>query len=246
MNHANAKNTMVVARFAAPLAAMLLTASIAAQAATTLDGVWRIAHPQTQLAPADGKPIPFNAEGRKAFDENEAAAAKGDYAFDLTMSKCDSPGQPRLMVTPLPFAVYQRGSMVTIVYQWNRLFRQINIGNPLTNPIVGDGWKDFRTKQGLSEGHWEGDTLVVKTTGLSGETLLDNRLPTSDELTLTEHLRLRGENALEDRITINDPQHFTRPWDTVVTYQRQSEDLLPFREDVCLDHLQAHQSPLPK
>jgi hypothetical protein len=46
-------------------------------------------------------------------------------------------------------------------------------------------------------------------------------------------------DTLEDRITIEDPAYFKRPWDSVVTYKRQPAALFP--EDVCLDRHDAHQ-----
>jgi len=61
---------------------------------------------------------------------------------------------------------------------------------------------------------------------------------------VTEHIRLLDHNTLQDRITIEDPAYFTRPWDAVVTYKRQPPALFP--EDVCLDRLQAHQPVFPQ
>jgi len=84
---------------------------------------------------------------------------------------------------------------------------------------------------------------VAESSGFSDAKLLDNLLPSGDQLKLTERIRLRDQNTLEDRITITDPDNFTRSWDTVLTYKRQPEATFP--EDVCLDRRDAGSPPLP-
>jgi hypothetical protein len=60
---------------------------------------------------------------------------------------------------------------------------------------------------------------------------------------VTERFRLIDADTLEDRITIEDPAYFTRPWEAVLTYKRQPAALFP--EDVCLDRLEANKPALP-
>jgi hypothetical protein len=229
------------------LALLALVLPMAAQAADArIEGVWKIAKPQVQLTPANGGPIPFTAQGRQSYEANKRAATKGDLSFDTASTYCSSPGQPRLMLTAEPFAILQQPRMVTILYQWNRLFRQITTGTPLKNPLLGDNFEQFPTMQGHSTGHWEGSTLVVKTVGLSDQKLLDNLIPNSDELELNERIRLRDADTLEDRITVTDPEMFTKPWEAVLTYKRQPDAALPFPEDVCLNRRAAGKAPLPR
>jgi hypothetical protein len=85
----------------------------------------------------------------------------------------------------------------------------------------------------ISKGHWDSDTLVIDTDGFRNNTLLDNLVPHGYDLKTTERIRLKDADTLEDRILIEDPKYFTRPWQTVVTYRRQPDD--PFPENVCLD-----------
>ncbi len=239
-------NTPRLSCAALSVAGLFAIGGIASAATPDFSGVWQISKPQTLFTPTGGAAIPLTADGKSAYDNNKAAATKGDYTFDKTMSGCASPGQPRLMLTPKPFAIYQRPSMIMIVYQWNHMFRQIQVGKQLRNPLLNADMKGIPTAQGYSDADWDGDTLVVETTTLKSTKLLDSLLPSGDDLALTEHIRLRDPNTLEDRITITDADNFTRSWDTVVTYKRQSQSLLPFAEDVCLDRLRAGQSPLPK
>lgn len=235
-------------RLAATAIAVIAMASSAdgqPPAAPNIQGVWQRDGAGMLLVPLDGRPIPFTTKGRALYTAHRAAAAKGDYTFDETMTRCASPGQPRLMLAPAPFAIFVRPRMVTLLYQWNRMFRQIAVGNAFASPALGERWWAFGLKQGHAQAEWRADTLVVHTGSFLDGGLLDSFLPVSDQLELTEHIRLRDRNTLEDRLTITDPANFTRPWQAVLTFTRSSNSL-PFAEDVCLDRLNSGQSPLPK
>ena len=236
------------------LAAALLVAGWAASGEShrNLEGVWRLAPPQAAFRPADGGQIPFTAEGRKAYEQNKASAAKGDYSFDPTQSRCSSPGLPRVMLTPMLIKIYQRPHLVAMLFEWNRLFREVimsdgpKLKNPMQEGIATGGGEDVGTQIGTTTGHWEGTTLVAETTKFSEAKLLDKFIPNSADLQITEHIRLIDENTLQDRITITDPQYFVRPWDATLTYTRQADSLYPFREDVCLERKRAGGLPLPQ
>jgi hypothetical protein len=207
-----------------------------------LQGVWKIAVPSNTLKPVSG-PVPFTAEGRKAYEENKRLKAKGDYDdYDITLSRCNSPGTPRLMLTPQRFKIRDTFGVLTFDFEWNRALRQIDTSNlPPKVDMLGQG--TVPTMTGTSKGHWEGDTLVAQATNFSDRTLLDDLVPHTFDLKVTEHLRLVDPDTLEDRITIEDPAYFKRPWDSVITYKRQPDAL--FAEDVCLDRHDAHQPAFP-
>jgi len=228
---------------AAALAVASVAASAAAQPATAgLEGVWKLATPTKTLKPVSG-PVPFTAQGRKQYEENRRLKAKGDYDdYDITLSRCNSPGVPRLMLTPERFKIRQRYGVLTFDFEWNRALRQINASNlPPKDDLLGQALVPNMT--GISKGHWEGNTLVAETTNLSDRTLLDDLVPHTQDIKVTERFRLLDPDTLEDRVTINDPAYFQRPWDAVITYKRQPDALFP--EDVCLDRHDAHQPALP-
>lgn len=207
-----------------------------AQAAPDLRGPWRIAKPTVSLQPVQGE-IPFTKKGKALYAANQAARAKGDFAYDITQARCSSPGPSRIMLTPDRFRILQVQEKVTLQFEWNRLYRQVDIsGAKVEEPLVGP-------MIGVSTGRWDGDALVITTQYVSGLTLLDALIPHSDALKLTERLQLVDADTLEDRITIEDSEMFTRPWEASITYRRETEG--PFREDVCLDRLEAGQRPLP-
>src|SRR5438874_4321949 len=83
---------------------------------------------------------------------------------------------------------------------------------------------------GYSVGTWEGDTLVVKTTGLRDDGWLDvPGSPYTSAATFTERFRRVNYGRLEIDITIDDPKAYTRPW-TVRVNQRLSpgDELIEF------------------
>jgi len=221
------------------LVATGIAASTAAQSAVpNLEGVWKNVTPTSSLKPVSGA-IPFTAQGRKQFDENKRLQAKGNIDdYDIALSRCSSPGTPRLMVMPGRFKIWQRYGVMTFDFEWNRALRQIDAsGQPPKEDFLGMGL--VPTMTGTSVGHWEGDTLVAETTNISDRTLLDDLVPHTLDLKVTEHLHLVDADTLENRITIEDPSYFKRPWVAVMTYKRQPPTLFP--EDVCLDRHDAHQ-----
>lgn len=102
---------------------------------------------------------------------------------------------------------------------------------------------DMPGPMGTSLARWQNDTLVIETTQLIDSTLIDSAgMPHSDQLKVTERLRLRSANVLENRIRFEDPETFEEPWETVVTYRRQPHARI--QEDVCLDRLRAGEPAL--
>jgi hypothetical protein len=240
-------NTSVRRRISTHLGCALLLFGIAVSAAAqnstaNLEGTWKLAAPTHTLKPLGGS-VPFTAAGRKAYEENKRLQARGAYDdYDITLSRCNSPGTPRLMLTPERFKIWQRYGVLTFDFEWNRALRQIDAsGRPPVEDFLGRGL--VPSMNGTSKGHWEGDTLVAETTNISDRTLLDDLVPHTQDMKVTEHLRLADPDTLEDRITIEDPAFFRRPWDAVLTYKRQPPALFP--EDVCLDRHDAHQPAFP-
>jgi hypothetical protein len=227
-------------------AASLSFSAAAAADPANLEGTWKLAAPQGAFKP-EGGPIPFTAEGRKRYQQNtKLLAARKLDDFDYATARCASPGLPRLMLTPERFRIWQRSGLIGIQFEWNRLYRQIDMGGPLAQTRIGAGFgplggddADFAGRAiPISKGRWEGDTLVVSTEGFPDNTLIDNAVPHGYDMKTTERIRLVSADTLENRIRIEDPEYFTKPWETVVTYKRQPDEAFP--ESVCLDSLPAN------
>lgn len=116
-------------------------------------------------------------------------------------------GQPRKVV--------QTPGLIVIVFEPNYGLRQIfTDGRSLPNSDPQPWW------YGYSVGKWEGDTLVVETTGLRDGGWLDIwGTPFTDAAKVTERFRRVTYGTLEIDITVDDPKAYTSPW-TVRINQR--------------------------
>jgi hypothetical protein len=213
-----------------------------------LSGVWRVEKPVFQVRTIDGRLPPFRAEAAKIYQERIAARKRGDTSFDGA-TWCASVGMPRMMFIDAPFEIIVRPSRVIFLYQWNWWTRIVDMASvlapapPLPGPTTtpsGQTTEDFGASvpgpMGAALGRWDGNTLVVRTTDLIDTTLIDGAgTPHSDALKLTERVRLLSADRLEDLIRIEDPDTFTAPWETRVTYRRQPGATI--KEDVCLDRI---------
>jgi hypothetical protein len=127
---------------------------------------------------------------------------------------CLPPGFPRIMGTPYPVEFIVQPRQVTILFEASSQIRRIYTdGRP--HPADLDP-----TFNGHSIGHWEGDTLVVDTVGLRGDTVFDvSGAPHSDSMHVTEHIRRTAPDSIEDSILVDDPKALTQPWTVLRTYQ---------------------------
>jgi hypothetical protein len=77
--------------------------------------------------------------------------------------------------------------------------------------------------QGHSVGSWEGEYLVIESTGYNDRTFLDaSGLPHSESMSTVERIRKLG-NQLEDVITVHDPEMYTRDWLARFVYDQRND-----------------------
>jgi hypothetical protein len=80
---------------------------------------------------------------------------------------------------------------------------------------------------GYSVGHWDGDTLVVETTGFNDHGWLDNGgRPSTDALRVTERFRRKDFGHMDIQITVDDPKAYTKPWTVTSALTLQPDDEL--------------------
>ncbi len=180
------------------------------------------------LLTSDGKPPPLTAEALKLYAERRQRLAAGDASFDPT-TWCSGPGMPRILTMNYPLEIRADGNRLAFIHGWYRWFRIVDLGAGTVDPPLP-------LTMGFPVGHWESGTLVIRTVGLIDATVMDaSGLPHSEQLTLTERLRVLPDGRLEDRITIDDPENFTRPWETVLTFHRDAAARVA--DDVCPDRM---------
>lgn len=81
-------------------------------------------------------------------------------------------------------------------------------------PIAAAPLPSFRRWMGHSQGHWEGETLVVKTTGFMPDEgfKLSRPLYISHNARVTERFTRLGETQLLYDFTVDDPDAYTQAW----------------------------------
>ena len=152
-----------------------------------------------------------------------AAALKkqrmAEHSKDNPDAKCLPMGLMQFHMHPQPRKMIQTANEVLILYEANGGIRQIYTdGRSLPLRDVDPWW------YGYSAGHWEGDTLVVETTGLRDGGWLDiNGSPQTDAAKLIERFHRLNFGTLDIEITVDDPKAYTHPF-TVSVAQRLTPD----------------------
>jgi hypothetical protein len=125
--------------------------------------------------------------------------------------------------------IVQTPGLVVILNEYNKSYRQIfTDGRPLPADMQ-PAW------DGYSIGEWEGDRLVVTTSGFRDGIWLDAfGDPMTDAATITERFRRVDYGHLETELTVDDPKAYTKPW-TVKLYHAiaPDTDLIDY---ICLEN----------
>jgi hypothetical protein len=190
------------------------------------------------LGNVDGGTLPYKPEALAKKRENYANRLKLDPEI-----KCYLPGVPRATYMPYPFQIVQGPKYITLVYTYAGAVRTIFMDDHKEAPV--DTW------MGWSNGHWEGETLVVDTTGFNDQTWFDRAGNFhSDALHVVERYTATDADHLLYEATIEDPNVFTRPWKINFPLYRRLEknsQIMEFRcvefvEDLIYGHLRKQPS----
>lgn len=181
-----------------------------------ISGVWAVTNFSPFGKTIDGKEPPLQKWARDIAQQRQALAAQG-HPFPDSETYCFTPAMPRMMFGPnYPIQILQTAGQVTMAFEILHNTRFIYLTDKHSAP--DDLEPNFH---GESIGHWEQDTLVIDTVGLSAKTTMDKSgTPHSDALHVVERIRLTGKNSMEDVVTMTDPKAFTAPWVFRATYER--------------------------
>jgi len=153
------------------------------------------------------------------------AQRKGENNKDNPDAHCLPLGLMQLHLHPQPRKIIQTPKLIVILYEAQGGVRQIFMdGRPLPKDDPQPWW------YGYSIGHWDGDTLVVETTGFRDDVWLDvEGSPLTNTGKMTERFRRVNYGNLEIEVTVEDPKAYTKPW-TVMIKQRVmlNTDLIEF------------------
>ena len=132
---------------------------------------------------------------------------RAENSKDDPQSQCLPRGALRMHTDGLFKKIVQAPGLVLILAERNAMYRQIfTDGRPLPED-PNPSWN------GYSTGRWQGDTLVVETTGFRDDSWLDSSgSPLTSAAKVTEKFRRPSLGKLEIEIGVDDPKAYTKPW----------------------------------
>jgi hypothetical protein len=160
-------------------------------------------------------------------------------------NRCLPMGVPR--VTPFPYRFVQTpthkaATHLFILHEGNiHSFRQVFMDGRKHPPLeeLDPTW------YGHSIGWWEKDTLVIDTIGFNDKFWFDRRgTPHSEKLHIVERWTRKSLGTMENRVTMTDPEMFTKPLELVftATLSPPGDELLEY---ICQENNQYGQGTIP-
>ncbi len=145
----------------------------------------------------------FTVEAKSIFMQRVADFRRGD-----PVTHC-LPGGPTVMVqggAARLYRIIQSPGVIGVLFEDQIHYRQIFTDGRSLPFDPNPSW------MGYSVGHWDGDTLVVATTGFNDRTWLDRvGHPHSEKLRVTEKFHRVDFGHMQLQITYEDPKMLARP-----------------------------------
>jgi hypothetical protein len=166
---------------------------------------------------------------------------------DVTMephNRCLPMGVPR--VTPFPWRMVQtpthkKATYIFILHEGNiHSFRQVFMDGRKHPAELDPTW------YGHSIGSWQGDTLVIDTVGYNDKFWFDRRgHPHTEMLHTIERWTRKDMGHMENRVTIDDPGAYTKPFTMTftATLSPPGDEILEY---ICQENNQYGIETLPK
>jgi hypothetical protein len=162
----------------------------------------------------------------------------------IPKERCWPVGVPAFLLLPAtPVYFLQTPKEVVLIWMQDHWVRHVYLDAPHSAHVTPSWF-------GESVGHYEGDTLVVDTIGLSERTYVDNyQTPHTEALHVVERFRMINDaKTLEVNVHVEDPGAFTTPWNATQRYRRTENG--PMIEIACpennSDHFHHGLEPIPQ
>ena len=152
--------------------------------------------------------LPYQSWAAELRKERRAQDGKDDL-----ISRCLPTGVPRMHTIPLLRKIIQVPGLIVLLNEQNASYRQIfTDGRPL--PVDPQpSWNGYSTAS------WDGDVLVVQTSGLRDGLWLDRSgSPMTDAARVTERFHRLDFGTMMIEFTVDDPKAYTRPWTVRLTH----------------------------
>jgi hypothetical protein len=199
----------------------------AADGKPDLSGLWMLAAGPGLLAnvTADLRPDEVQPWANALFKQR-----LGDIGIDDPWTVQCLPAGPRQILSggTGPARIIQTPALLVILYE-DLIYRQIFLDGRELPKDPNPSW------MGYSVGHWEGDALVVESSGFNQRSWLDmGGHPHTEALRTTERFRRTSFGHMDLQVTFDDPKAYARPWTVSygVTFAPDTEML----EFVCAEN----------
>jgi hypothetical protein len=186
-------------------------------------GYW--ANPSQRSLVGQGVTVDMDDEGILANIDDAAKVApfqdwslalykyrQANALVDDPVNVCISPAGPRHLQDPAGFRIIQDRNLERVFLLFgggNRNWRHIHLDGRAA-PNLDEVQSTFF---GYSNGKWEGDTLVVESSGFNDRFWFSaGGQPHTPALKLTERFTRPDHDTLVYNVTIDDPRTYTRPW----------------------------------
>ena len=142
--------------------------------------------------------LPFTARGLEIWKDVE-------HRFDYS-ARCMPWGYTRAWQTEYPAEIIQTPERLAILWESNNVFHVVPTDGRSHPKDMDPTW------MGNSVGKYEGDTMVIDTTGFNGRTWLDTaEHPSSDQLHVVERYKFIDRDHIDYQVTWDDPKTYTKP-----------------------------------
>lgn len=185
-----------------------------------LSGTWEPRFGYTGNIAKDLKPgeVPFQPWAEALYQHRQDTMGKDD-----PQARCVLSGVPRENVVPYPFKILNTTGMIVILYEALHSYRQIFMDGRELPQNPNPTW------MGYSIGRWEGDTLVVESSGFVDNNWLDNGgHPGTEAMRLTERFRRRDFGHIDLQMTIDDRKAYTKPWTVNLGFNLADTELIEY------------------
>jgi len=150
----------------------------------------RMAREQINLGIKMPGGLPYTEWSKQQMVERRANGGRDD-----PHTYCMPPNFPRAWTLPQYMKIVQTPGLMVVLHEFNAAYREIYLdGRPLPddpNP----------TWNGYSVGHWEGDTLVIETSGIRDDMWLDIQgSPVTESARVTERLSGSASASCRSRL----------------------------------------------
>ena len=183
-------------------------------------GTWQPKFGYTGNIARDLKPdaVPFQPWAAALYKHRQDTISKDD-----PQARCVLSGVPRENVVPYPFKIFNTKGEILVLYEALHSYRQIFMDGRKLPKDPNPAW------MGYSIGHWDGDTLVVESSGFEDNNWLDNNgHPGTESLHLTERLSRPDFGHINLAMTIDDPKAYTKPWTVNLGFNYADTELIEY------------------